>query len=69
MANEIIKDLKTRVMQFKTLELPGQPMASHMGTVYLVDDLWREVQCLRRIIAAAEIADLPPLSGRKKSTA
>jgi hypothetical protein len=40
-------DLQERVQQFNKLELPGQPMAMHMGTSYLVSDLWREVQRLR----------------------
>jgi len=41
--------LETRVNQFLTLELPGQPMAMHMGTMSLVNDLWREVQRLRAL--------------------
>lgn len=36
-------DLQTRVQQFNALELPGQPQGMHMGTSYLVNDLWREV--------------------------
>lgn len=36
--------LKERVEQFSMLQLPGQPMAMHMGTSYLVNDLWRRVQ-------------------------
>lgn len=40
-------DLETRVRQFQALELPGQPRGMHMGTSYLVSDLWREVQRLR----------------------
>lgn len=32
--------LRERVRQFNALELPGQPMATHMGTSYLVNDLW-----------------------------
>jgi hypothetical protein len=42
-------DLEKRVQQFKTLQLPGQPIGMHMGTAYLVGDLWREVQRLRKI--------------------
>lgn len=38
--------LKDRVLQFNKGQLPGQPIASHMGTVYLVNDLWREVERL-----------------------
>jgi hypothetical protein len=41
-------DLEDRVRKFSTLELPGQPTGVHMGTSYLVNDLWREVQRLRR---------------------
>ena len=33
-------DLETRVHQFQTMELPGQSMMMHMGTAYLVSDLW-----------------------------
>lgn len=40
-------DLKERVDQFNTMSLPGQPVMMHMGTSYLVNDLWREVQRLR----------------------
>lgn len=41
------EDLKTRVDQFQTLELPGQPMMMHTGTMYLVTDMWREIRRLR----------------------
>ena len=37
-----------RDYQFNTLKLPGQPMSIHMGTSYLVNDLWGEVQKLRK---------------------
>jgi hypothetical protein len=37
-------ELKTRVDQFNALELPGQPRSMHMGTSYLVNDLWRELR-------------------------
>lgn len=40
-------DLETRVKQFGMMKLPGQPMGMHMGTLYLVNDLWREVKRLR----------------------
>lgn len=40
-------DLKDRVEQFQRLELPGQLPMMHMGTAYLVSDLWEEVQRLR----------------------
>ena len=41
-----MNDLKERVRQFKSLQLPGQPMAMHMGTSYLVNDLWNEIKSL-----------------------
>ena len=44
--NDKMKDLKNRVEQFQMLQLPGQPMAMHMGTNYLVVDLWRELNIL-----------------------
>ncbi len=37
-------DLSARVNKFNTLQLPGQPMGMHMGTSYLVNDLWKELQ-------------------------
>ena len=45
-------DLATRVQQFVCMELPGQPRGMHMGTSYLVNDLWREVQRLRAGLTA-----------------
>lgn len=45
------EDLEKRVEQFQRLELPGQPMGMHMGTMYLVNDLWREVQRLRALVS------------------
>ncbi len=38
-----LDDLKNRVNKFGALELPGQPQGMHMGTSYLVGDLWRMV--------------------------
>ncbi len=32
-------NLDERVLHFKTFRLPGQPMATHMGTHYLINDL------------------------------
>jgi len=43
-ADERFADLKERIDKFMLLQLPGQPMAMHMGTSYLVNDLWRELQ-------------------------
>lgn len=37
-------DLKRRVRDFNLNRLPGQPLATHMGTSYLVNDLWRAVK-------------------------
>ena len=37
-------DLKKRVDDFNSLRLPGQPFGMHMGTSYLVNDLWKEIQ-------------------------
>ena len=39
-------DLSERVLAFKLMELPGQPRLIHLGTNYLVSDLWRAVQAL-----------------------
>lgn len=41
-------DLKSRVEQFMTMSLPGQPPGMHMGTSILIYDLWREVERLRK---------------------
>ena len=43
-SEERFEDLNTRINQFNMLQLPGQPRSMHMGTMYLVDDLWRELQ-------------------------
>ena len=44
-------DLRERVQQFHRMELPGQPIGMHMGTFYLVDDLWKEIERLRALNA------------------
>ena len=41
---ERLDDLRDRVSKFNMLGLPGQPMGMHMGTSYLVGDLWHELQ-------------------------
>ncbi len=46
-------DLHDQVMKFQALELPGQPMSMHMGTLYLVNRLWREILRLRALTAAS----------------
>jgi len=48
------KPLKERVEAFNMMELPGQPRMMHMGTSYLVNDLWREVERLREEIKGHE---------------
>lgn len=54
MSNETKDDLAERVRQFNSLELPGQMPMMHMGTSYLVNDLWREVQRLRQALPTRE---------------
>ena len=43
--------LKERVEAFATMQLPGQPPMMHMGTSYLVNDLWREIQRLNAALS------------------
>lgn len=43
--------LEERVHAFMLLDLPGQPRMMHMGTSYLVNDLWREVQRLNAALS------------------
>lgn len=40
---ERLVDLKDRVFKFNMMELPGQPQGMHMGTSYLLNDLWGEL--------------------------
>jgi hypothetical protein len=47
-------DLEDRVHKFNAMELPGQMQMMHMGTSYLVNDLWREVKRLRVALTATE---------------
>lgn len=55
-------DLADRVEKFQTLRLPGQLPAMHMGTSYLIDDLWRAVKELRAEVdeLVGQISDAPP---------
>ena len=46
-------ELQERVLKFTMLQLPGQPQSMHMGTAYLVDDLWSEVRRLRKATDSA----------------
>jgi len=48
-------DLKKRVDQFNSMSLPGQPIGVHMGTMYLVNGLWREIERLREESNATEL--------------
>ena len=48
MERQEIEELREKVLQFNLLKLPGQPMCMHMGTSYLVNDLWSRVQQLER---------------------
>ena len=41
------EDLKMRVEQFRLMKLPGQPQMMHMGTSYLINDLYAEIQRLQ----------------------
>lgn len=41
---ERFSDLTDRVSKFHLLQLPGQPQGMHMGTSYLIADLWCELQ-------------------------
>ncbi len=43
-SDEKYADLQQRVHQFNMMELPGQPLGMHMGTNYLMNDLWRELE-------------------------
>jgi hypothetical protein len=47
-------ELQERVRLFNMMQLPGQPPMMHMGTAYLVNDLWFEVQDLRNRLAALD---------------
>lgn len=47
-AEERLADLKLRVNQFDMLQLPGQIQAMHMGTSYLIGDLFSELQLAKR---------------------
>lgn len=47
--------LEERVDQFNSLSLPGQPVMMHMGTSYLVNDLWKEIKRLRSIKSSMDV--------------
>ena len=48
-------DLKERCYKFRSLELPGQPKAMHMGTYNLVSDLDNEVARLTAEVEALRV--------------
>lgn len=52
--------LQARVEQFQMLQLPGQPQEMHMGTSYLVTDLWHEVKRLHEGPAALRSPESTP---------
>lgn len=45
------KSLKQRVEAFRTMQMPGQTFPQHMGTFYLVNDLWREIERLNAALS------------------
>jgi hypothetical protein len=59
-------ELNNRIEQFNCLELPGQPMSMHMGTSYLVNDLWKEILRLR---AAGEADEFEALKKKNATIA
>jgi hypothetical protein len=52
---EAVEQLRKRVMQFKTMSLPGQPMSMHMGTSYLVGDLDKAIAALSAALEAERV--------------
>lgn len=48
-----MSDIETRVLQFRMLALPGQPMSMHMGTAALVNDMWKEIDADKAIMRQA----------------
>ena len=58
-----LDDLNERVNAFSTLSLPGQMPMMHMGTSYLVNDLWKAVRTLTTENAALKerVAELEEL--------
>lgn len=49
-------NFEERLNKFRRLELPGQPPSMHMGTAYLVEDLWKEIVALRAELAKTKSA-------------
>lgn len=46
--------LEKRVMDFQLMRLPGQPVGVHLGTSYLVQDLWDRVCMLEALLRKAK---------------
>ncbi len=63
MNNDQKEKLGERVRQFYMLELDGQPKFMHMGTSYLVSDLWSAVLILSDELNTRKAAHVsePPL--------
>lgn len=51
---EEIRKLEQKVKNFNCLRLPGQGLSIHMGTSYLVNDLWRSIQALLTALSEKE---------------
>lgn len=47
--------IETRVKKFHLLQLPGQPQMMHMGTSYLVHDMWKEIERLQAFIQGCAV--------------
>ena len=56
--------LEEKILQFERLQLPGQLPAMHMGTYYLVRDLWEEVKRLRK--ENEKLSERPPGSRKEE---
>lgn len=42
--DKTLTELEIKINKFKLLQLPGQPLSMHLGTLYLVNDLWTELK-------------------------
>ncbi len=51
-------DLEGRVRQFRAMSLPGQPMMMHMGTSYLINDLWSKIEELKTLCSEMEAVEI-----------
>ncbi len=41
--------MKLKVEQFQSMQLPGQPLGMHMGTYYLMAQMWKTINDMRSI--------------------